>query len=111
MCKKCPNGIILNETPLEEDDNAQCWKCQNCKQESEVNEMVQKLWDEVENLPRDDLQGNLKTLQKYREILHCNHSLLTELRVRIIPIITRYESNQRMNIHLSDFCHYTVTHK
>ena len=51
--------------------------------------MVDELTNEVENLKRDDLEGNLNQLKKCREVLHCNHSVLTELRVRIIPIICR----------------------
>ena len=51
--------------------------------------MVDELTNEVENLPRNDLEGNLNHLKKCREFLHCNHSVLTELRVRLIPIICR----------------------
>ena len=51
--------------------------------------MVDKLSNEIEELRRDDVQGNLSLLKKGREFLHCNHSLLTELRVRIIPNICR----------------------
>ena len=51
--------------------------------------MVDKLSNEIEELRRDDVQGNLSLLKKGREFLHCNHSLLTELRVQIIPNICR----------------------
>ena len=51
--------------------------------------MVDELTNEVENLTRNDLEGNLNQLKKCRELLHCNHSVLTELRVRLIPIICR----------------------
>ena len=44
--------------------------------------MVDELTNEVENIARNDLEGNLNQLKKCREFLHCNHSILTELRVR-----------------------------
>ena len=45
--------------------------------------MVDELTNEVENIPRNDLEGNLNQLKKCREFLHCNHSILTELRVSV----------------------------
>ena len=54
-----------------------------------ISAMVDELTTEVENLRRDNLEGNLALLTKCRKSLHTNHSLLTEIRIRIIPIICR----------------------
>jgi len=91
LCKSCQGGYLLHENPLE-DDKPEQWKCYQCGENGnseEILAMVDELTNEVENLKRDDLEGNLNQLKKCREVLHCNHSVLTELRVRIIPIICR----------------------
>ena len=68
--------------------------------------MLEELTNEAENLRRDDLEANLILLQKCREFLHCNHSLLTELRVRIIPIICRQSGKTT-----KDFSDQIIEHK
>ncbi len=68
------------------------WKCHQCGllgKTSSIVDMMQKLHERVDKLERDDLQGNLQFLGECRKLLHCNHSILTELRVRIIPIMSR----------------------
>ena len=77
---------------MQEDEEIEIWKCHQCDEQGEANNIIdltKSLSDEIDELARDDLQGNLECLKRCREFLHCNHSLLTELRVRIIPIICR----------------------
>lgn len=98
LCKLCPKGYLLHENPLEQ--GLEQWKCHQCGEMGDskhISTMVQNLTEEVESLGRDDLESNLSLLQKCREFLHCNHSLLTELRVRVIPIITRQPGMMTLN--------------
>lgn len=97
LCESCPQssaaaGFLLQENPLEmEEDKAQ-WKCQQCghfRPTIEIQSLIQDLSNQVESLDRNDLTANLEALQTCRKSLHANHALCTELRTRIIPIISR----------------------
>ena len=91
-CTFCQDGYFLNENPLSSEDvDEQIWKCQNlnCGKIGNSNDLqvqLSDLNDEVEAIGRNDLEKNLVCLSKCRKIVHCNHYLMTELRLRIIPI-------------------------
>ena len=104
LCQGCDGGYLLHENPLEspttsdldvvEDEHWKCHKCEIKGDSNNINEIVKGLNDELNDLMRNDLEGNMDLLTKCRESLHVNHYILTELRARIIPIICRQPPKQ-----------------
>ena len=108
-CTFCQGGYFLNENPLSSEDVEQVWQCQNCGKlgnGKDLQVQLSDLNDEVGAIGRNDLEKNLACLSKCRKIVHCNHYLMTELRLRIIPIICR-----KANTSHSDFPDETLLQK
>ena len=88
----------MHENPLEESPEIEeHWKCHKCQikgNNDDINDVLENLNDQLNDLARNDLEGNLELLEKSREKLHVNHYILTELRSRIIPILTRRPPKQ-----------------
>ena len=100
LCKTCQSseGYFLHENPLQDQSvEEQIWKCHHCEilgNSKELNTLVDDLQAKLDKIARNDIEGNLELLKCARKVLHVNHSILTEIRARMIPIICRQGTKQ-----------------
>ena len=73
LCPKCNKGLIVSTKPLDQDA---AWNCNNCKFSlagSSVMNLVTRLYDELDAIDGNDVNGMENFITKYSTSLHRNH--------------------------------------
>lgn len=73
LCPKCNKGLILSSKPLDQDAS---WNCNHCKFSlpgSSVMNLVTRLYDELDAIDGNDVNGMENFITKYSTSLHRNH--------------------------------------
>lgn len=77
---KCKDGHILSTNTLNQDAE---WKCSKCDYKilgKLVLNLLNNLYDELEKVDGNDIEGYEKFLAKYRNVLHQNHYIFLSVK-------------------------------
>ena len=81
------DGYVLSAAPLDKDSEWHCKNCDAATDSQKVAETVSKLMTEAASL-NESVEDKLSLLERAGNVLHPNHSLLTEIRWKTIPSFT-----------------------
>ncbi|XP_055627614.1 SET domain-containing protein SmydA-8 [Toxorhynchites rutilus septentrionalis] len=90
-CSSCPNGLVLPTDPL--DQNAE-WKCKTCTytvSAKNVNQLLDKLFKEVDAIDGNSVQLYEEFIEKYRNVLHENHYLFLSAKHSLCQLYGKIE--------------------
>ncbi|KAG5676267.1 hypothetical protein PVAND_006115 [Polypedilum vanderplanki] len=73
ICPKCTHGLILSTSPLNENAEWRCHKCNFTLSAMFVMNLVTRLYDELDSLGGNDINQIETFIEKYSKTLHKNH--------------------------------------
>jgi len=110
VCPKCVGGYILSTNPLDQNADWQCRKCGNKISGKHVHALVTRLFEEMETIDPNEVEGYESFLAKYRNVLHKNHYLNLSAKHNLCQVYGRSENHMLHQMsdaelkHKEDYC-------